>query len=196
MLSEQRKVILVTDGDRIAKNAVETAARNIGARCISASWGNPTKLSGKAIVNEILQTPFDPVVVMVDDRGQQGEGAGERAMHFIANHPAVKVLGVLAVASNTENTDSINVEQSFTNHGVLVKGPVDKNGSRCAREYGLRGDTVEILKDLDIPVIIGIGDIGKMHGADDVLRGAPITTKALQEVLNRSGYSDSKRTNG
>ena len=195
-MSVQRKVILVTDGDRIAKEAVETAARNIGARCISDSWGNPTKLSGKAIVNRILKTPFDPVVIMVDDRGQRGEGAGESVIRYVANHPAIKVLGVLAVASNTEKTDSIDVEQSITNHGVLVKAPVDKNGYRCAREYGLRGDTVEILKDLDIPVVIGIGDIGKMHGADDVLRGAPITTKALQQVLNRSGYCGSDRTNG
>jgi len=195
-LSEQRRVILVTDGDRVAKKAVETAARNIGVRCISSSWGNPTKLSGQAMVANILQTPFDPVVVMVDDRGQRGEGAGERVMHYIANHPAIKVLGVLAVASNTEHADKINVEHSITNHGVLVKDSVDKNGSRCAKEYGLRGDTVEILKDLDIPVIIGIGDIGKMHGADDVLCGAPITTRALQEVLDRSGYYDSDRTNG
>lgn len=43
----KRKVILVTDGDLVAKKAVETASRNIGARCISCSAGNPTRLSGE-----------------------------------------------------------------------------------------------------------------------------------------------------
>ncbi|MEG3070546.1 MAG: stage V sporulation protein AE [Candidatus Syntrophopropionicum ammoniitolerans] len=36
----------------------------------------------------------------------------------------------------------------------------------------LRGDTVEIVDQLNIPLIIGIGDIGKMNGADDVKKGA------------------------
>ncbi|MCL6636019.1 MAG: stage V sporulation protein AE, partial [Peptococcaceae bacterium] len=37
MPAGKRKVIIVTDGDRIAKRAVEVAARNVGARCISCS---------------------------------------------------------------------------------------------------------------------------------------------------------------
>lgn len=193
-MPKQRKVIIVTDGDSSAKKAVEVAARNIGARCISSSWGNPTKLSGKEIARRILETPHDPVVVMVDDRGEQGEGAGERVIHYLANHPDISILGVLAVASNTEHLDSIEVKQSVTDQGKVIDRPVDKNGRPCSKEYGLRGDTVEVLKDLNIPVIIGIGDIGKMYGADNVLHGAPITTKALQEVLNRSGYCDFERT--
>ncbi|HHW49425.1 MAG TPA: stage V sporulation protein AE, partial [Clostridiaceae bacterium] len=44
---EKRKVILVTDGDSVAKEAVEIAASNIGARCISDSAGNPTVLTGQ-----------------------------------------------------------------------------------------------------------------------------------------------------
>ncbi|MEG6616287.1 stage V sporulation protein AE [Peptococcaceae bacterium 1198_IL3148] len=194
-MTEKRRVIIITDGDTLAKNAVEVAARNIGARCISSSAGNPTKLSGREIVKRILQTPYDPVVVMVDDRGWRGEGAGERALRQIAAHPNIEVLGVLAVASNTEGLESIDVNESITSTCRVVDGPVDKDGHRCSKEYGLRGDTVEILRDLDIPVVIGIGDVGKMHGADDAVFGSPVTTKALQEVLERSGYYGNGRSN-
>lgn len=48
--NNKRRVILVTDGDGIAKKAVETAALRIGGRCISKSAGNPTPLSGKKII--------------------------------------------------------------------------------------------------------------------------------------------------
>jgi stage V sporulation protein AE len=66
---DKRKVILVTDGDRIAKGAVEVAAANIGGRCISASAGNPTELEGREIIELIKSAHHDPVVVMVDDMG-------------------------------------------------------------------------------------------------------------------------------
>ena len=36
-----KKVILVTDGDEIAKAAVERAAQNLNLRTISSSAGNP-----------------------------------------------------------------------------------------------------------------------------------------------------------
>jgi stage V sporulation protein AE len=35
-------------------------------------------------------------------------------------------------------------------------------------------------------VIVGIGDPGKMDFNDEIEKGAPITTKALKEVLKRS----------
>jgi stage V sporulation protein AE len=41
-----------------------------------------------------------------------------------------------------------------------------------------------------VPVVIGIGDIGKMDGADDVKKGAPLTTKALRTIMERSGSLD------
>ena len=47
----------------------------------------------------ILQTPHDPVFVMFDDSGLQGEGPGETAMKYVAMHPDIEVLGVIAVAS-------------------------------------------------------------------------------------------------
>jgi stage V sporulation protein AE len=46
---------------------------------------------------------------------------------------------------------------------------------------------VDVLNDIDVPFIVGIGDIGKMDKADDIGRGCPITRKAIEEILIRSG---------
>jgi len=64
-------------------------------------------------------------------------------------------------------------------------GEPEPRGHRC-----LEGDTVDILNKLDVSIVVGLGDIGKMDMADDVSLGAPITTKALEEILYRSGYSN------
>ncbi|HBG17323.1 MAG TPA: stage V sporulation protein AE, partial [Firmicutes bacterium] len=53
----------------------------------------------------------------------------------------------------------------------------------------LKGDTVDILNGLKIPLIVGIGDIGKMGQADDYEQGANITTRAIKEILNFHGLS-------
>lgn len=183
----KRKVILITDGDRIAKGAVEVAARNIGARCISCSAGNPTPRSGEELVELIKTAPRDPVVLMLDDRGFNGTGRGEQAMAYIAGHPEIQVLGVLAVASNTEKVCGCQVDASVSRSGEVIGGPVDKCGE--PKHDLLEGDTVEIIDSLDIPLVIGIGDIGKMDGADEVEKGAPLTTKALKTILDRSGFN-------
>ncbi len=187
-LSEcKRKVILVTDGDRIAKRAVEVAAKNIGARCISASAGNPTRRSGKELVEMIKQAPNDPVVVMLDDRGFNGAGRGEEALAFITAHPEIQVLGVLAVASNTENVSGCTVDASITNSGKVIEGAVDKSGK--PKHDPQEGDTVEIIDKLNLPLVIGIGDIGKMDGADEAGKGAPLTTRAFQTIIEKSGFA-------
>lgn len=186
---QKRNVILVTDGDLVAKTAVEAASRNIGARCISCSAGNPTRLSGEQLVNEIKKAPRDPVVVMLDDRGFLGPGKGERALEHLAGHPEIRVLGVLAVASNTEFAGSVEVDCSVTSGGRLTTAGVDKSGRTISgMSPSLTGDTVEVLENLNFPVIVGIGDIGKMDGADDPSRGAPLTTRAFKEILRRSGF--------
>jgi len=182
----KRKVILITDGDRIAKKAVETAAKNVGARCISCSAGNPTTKSGEELVDLIKTAPSDPVVVMLDDRGYNGMGRGETAMAYIAGHPDIEVLGVLAVASNTENVRGCEVDLSINRNGDFIEGPVDKMG--WPTQSLLEGDTVEVINKLDIPLVIGIGDIGKMDGVDEAERGAPLTTRALKTILDRSGF--------
>ncbi|MEW5952893.1 MAG: stage V sporulation protein AE [Bacillota bacterium] len=189
---QKRKVILVTDGDMVARGAVQQAAANVGARCISQSAGNPTPLSGEELVNLVKQAVCDPVVIMLDDRGSPGAGRGERALAVIARHPDIEVLGVLAVASNTCGAEGVEVDESVTCTGSVVRAPVDKLGEIKNGAGGkLNGDTVDVLNDLSIPVVVGIGDIGKMDGADDITAGAPLTTRALREIIDRSGFNGS-----
>jgi len=184
-------IIAVTDGDKVARKTVETAAHNVGARCISASAGNPTPLTGEQIVDLIKKAAHDPVVVMLDDRGHEGQGRGESALAYLAGHPDINILGVLAVASNSGFDEGAHVNFSIDRQGKLVDGPVDKFG-RSGALVGdeLSGDTVELLNKLNLPVVIGIGDVGKMDGADDFTTGAPLTTKALREILKRSGCAN------
>lgn len=187
---EKRKVILVTDGDGVACRTVEVAAQNIGARCITISSGNPTPLVGEQIVELIKKTPFDPVVVMLDDKGACGFGHGEQAMQIVAKHPDIEVIGAVAVAANTPGTEGVVVDCSITRNGKVIPGPVNKDGEPITSDKDhLEGDTVDILSSLDIPIIIGTGDTGKMEKADDWENGARITTMAMQEILRRSGFN-------
>ncbi|MCX8129268.1 MAG: stage V sporulation protein AE [Clostridia bacterium] len=184
----KRKVIMVTDGDTVAQKAVEIAAGNIGGRCISASAGNPTVLSGEQIIELIKEAPHDPVVVMVDDRGAKGVGDGEAAMETIIESGAVDVLGVVAVSSNGKDCRGINVSCSITKEGkVFEGGAVDKYGNNVG-DKGICGDTLSILRNRKDMIIVGIGDPGKMDYNDDAYNGAPVTTMALKEVMKRSGY--------
>lgn len=178
----KRKVILVTDGDICAQKAVELAAQNIGGRCISKSAGNPTILSGSEIVECIKNAKYDPVVVMVDDRGDIHTGAGEAAMEFIINSPEIDVLGVIAVASNTKDVKGIKINYSVDKKGNIIKKAVDKNGEKKLDKV-LKGDTLDILNTEKVPLIVGIGDPGKMQGCDKFEIGAPIITKAMEEIL-------------
>lgn len=183
----QRNVIIVTDGDSIAKSAVELAAKNIGGRCISLSAGNPTILSGNEIVNLIKIAKYDPVIVMVDDRGDQGEGKGEEALSQIVQNENIKVLGVVAVASNGKDRCGLKVNFSIDKNGNKVKFAVDKYGNTLDHAE-VCGDTLSILQNLkaQIPIVVSIGDPGKMDKKDDIYIGAPITTMALKEILNES----------
>jgi len=185
---KKRKVILVTDGDSVALEAVQVATRNIGGRCISASAGNPTILTGEEIVELIKQAKHDPVVVMVDDRGRKGIGPGESAMQIIIEDKNIDVLGVVAVSSKGKDCNGLKVTCSITKDGRVVEGAVDKYGNEVASGK-ICGDTLSVLRSLKVPVIVGIGDPGKMDYNDEILKGAPITTKALKEILKRSGYS-------
>ncbi|KAB2951725.1 stage V sporulation protein AE [Heliorestis acidaminivorans] len=185
--SRIRKVIVVTDGDKRAREAVEIATKEIGGRCISQSAGNPTPLDGETLAELILSSRHDPVVVMVDDKGHVGSGKGERALQYLVQHPQIKVIGALAVASKTPDVAGIHVDESIDNQGHIVRGPVDKDGNVEASNHRyLEGDTVESLNKLAIPFIVGIGDLGKMKGADRLELGAPITTKALKEILRQA----------
>ncbi|MFP3124376.1 stage V sporulation protein AE [Ectobacillus funiculus] len=186
----RRRVILVTDGDEYALRAIEYVAKEFGGRCISASQSNPTRLTGEQLVQLILQTPHDPVFILFDDSGYIGEGPGEQALQYVANHAQIDVLGVLAVASNTHHHEWTRVDVSIDRNGHLTEYGVDKSGLADVELGRINGDTVYCLDKLNVPIIIGIGDIGKMYGNDDVKRGSPITKQAIELILERSGYYD------
>ncbi len=180
------RVILITDGDKVARRAVEMAATRLGMRCISASAGNPTPLSGPDLVELIKLAAYDPVLVMVDDKGNPGRGPGESALAYICAHEDIKVLGAIAVASNTRRAHGTRVDVSVTRDGRVIDGPVDKNGFPDAHRRTLQGDTVDVLTNIDLPVVVGIGDPGKMDGADCLKEGCAVTVKAIMEVVCRT----------
>ncbi|AIM15502.1 MULTISPECIES: stage V sporulation protein AE [Neobacillus] len=186
-----RRVILVTDGDEYTKRALESIARKIGGRCISKSQGNPSKLSGPELVKLIKKAPHDPVLVMFDDSGIIGEGAGETALRYVATHQDIEVLGVVAVAAKTKNKEWTKVDVSIDREGELTPYGVDKFGIADLEVGRINGDTVYCLDELNIPFIVGIGDIGKMARRDSYELGCPITEKAVELILERSGFFES-----
>mgnify|MGYP001232476283 CR=1 FL=1 len=185
---KKRKVIIITDGDETARASAEVVARKVGGRCISLSGFAPRTLTGKEIVELILKAPKEPIFVMVDDKGLSARGMGERILTYIAKHPAIEILGVVAVASNTKKVEGTPVDFSITKTGEKTKFPVDKYGNSVPTEGFLKGDTVDVLKELNIPIVVGTGDIGKQDGADDLRKKAPVTLEAVEEILHRSGF--------
>lgn len=193
-INKKIRVILVTDGDKVAQQAVETIGSSLGLRCISASAGNPTPISGKKIVELLKTVPYDPVLVMFDDKGHSEKAEGEQALEYVANHPDIEVLGAVAVASNTTGIDGVHADACIDCQGHVIDLSVDKKGEiktkkECICQPVITGDTVDVLNDVEIPVIIGVGDIGKMDKHDDLSRGAPITRRAIEEILKRSDIS-------
>lgn len=187
-MGSKRRIIVVTDGDKRAQEAVERAGKNLHLRTISASAGNPTPLMGEELLLLIQQAKHDPVLVMVDDCGNPATGYGEQALEYLANHSDIEILGVVAVAANAEEVDGVKVDFSVSRDCKIVDGPVLKDGQPEALGHlYVEGDTVDILNDIDVPLIVGIGDIGKMDGRDSQATGCAITTRAIQEILNRSG---------
>ncbi|MDR7072604.1 stage V sporulation protein AE [Fictibacillus barbaricus] len=192
----KKRVIFITDGDLYALRVAEHAAEQIGGRCISQSWGNPTRKSGHELVEMIRQTPFDPVLVMFDDCGFKGEGPGEQAMRIIHQQPDLEVIGAVAVASKTHFAEWTKVHCSIDRYGELTEFGIDKSGLPDLETGRINGDTVYILDELNLPIVIGMGDIGKMAGHDSVEKGAPITMKAINLILERSkGHGEHKKEN-
>ena len=141
-------------------------AKEIGGRCISMSHGNPTVLTGPEIVKLIKKADHDPVLVMFDDSGFIGEGAGEKALKYVATHKDIEVLGIIAVASRTRKEEWTRVDVCIDRDGSITAKGVDKYGIQEMEEGRLNGDTVYCLDELDVPIIVGIGDIGKMARKD------------------------------
>jgi stage V sporulation protein AE len=190
-----KKVIIVTDGDLSAQLAVERAAFELGLFFLKETGGNPTQLSGPEVVKLILEAPYDPVVIMVDDKGRRGLGPGEMVVNYILKCPEVVILGVVAVASDTK-VRGIVVDFSVTADGRLVKGPVDKNGwEEQLDHHRLEGDTIEIFRNKPKLLVLGCGDLGKMGGRDAVGHGAMITRKCFEEIMIRSTPSQDNTGN-
>lgn len=188
-----RQVIIVTDGDEYARRSIEHVAAEIGGRTISLSSGNPSTLSGPEIVKLINMAENEPVFVMFDDSGLAGEGPGEAALKYVATHSDIEVLGIIAVASNIHHSEWTRVDVCIDRDGELTPYGVDKFGIQELERGKIYGDTVYCLDSLDVPVIVGIGDIGKMARRDHYKNGAPITKKAAELILERSGFYDRKR---
>lgn len=186
-MKPRKKVILITDGDESAKKAVQHVAKEIGGRCISSSAGNPSVLGGQELVDLIHKTPYDPILVMFDDCGYKMEGPGEQALRYVVTDPTVEVIGAIAVASHTHFAEWTKVDVSIDRFGNLTEFGVDKNGLQDIELGRIDGDTVYILDELEIPIVVGVGDIGKMGGFDTVEKGSPITRKAVELILERRG---------
>lgn len=185
---DKRKVIIVTDGDQIAKQALEKAAEQLGVRSISLSAGNPSPFGGPEVVDLVKQAAYDPVIVMFDDCGDEKEGIGEQSLKYVATHPEIDVIGAIAVASNCKRSKGTPVHVAVDRNGRIISSPVDKSG-HILYDQPLRifGDTLEVLNEVSVPFVVGIGDLGKMQQQDEVKIGAPVTTKALQLILSRFG---------
>ncbi|WP_290585471.1 stage V sporulation protein AE [Alicyclobacillus sp.] len=175
-------MIVVTDGDDLARRALKMAARQLRARVISRSAGNPTPLSGEELVRWVGRARYDPVIVMFDDNGYGGRGDGERAMAALVRHPSIEVMGALAVASNTAWAEGVRVDFSVDCMRRRVAGAVDKDGYPTGEDT-LYGDTVGSVRKLGIDLVVGIGDIGKMGGRDAPERASPVTTEALRLLM-------------
>jgi stage V sporulation protein AE len=179
-------LIVVTDGDATAWRAVRQASEALGLHPLEASRGNPTRADAEAIVKAAAaHRGTDPVVVMVDDQGDADKGPGERVLERLLQDRRVRVLGVVAVASNTDGVSGVVPDGSVGQGGVAVQGAVNKAGKPDGRR--LIGDTVDVLKGAPTSVpIIGLGDPGKMGGHDRPQDGVPATRAALAEVLKRA----------
>jgi stage V sporulation protein AE len=183
----KRRVILITDGDKYAQEAIEAAGKDLGCHIVSRSAGNPTPLTGPEIVEEIMKSPHEPILVMFDDCGFNGIGQGEEALQYVAKHPNIVPLGAIAVASNSYAQEWTHVDLSIDRYGNLTPFGVDKEGLPDIEYARIVGDTVYSLDQLNLPIIVGVGDIGKLHGVDEAKNGAPITKQAIELILERSG---------
>ncbi|QQK79811.1 stage V sporulation protein AE [Salicibibacter cibi] len=180
-----KQIIYVTDGDAAAAKAVATATKTIGIGCLTLSGGNPTNCTYEQLLKSINETTDEIIVLLFDDAGQPYEGRGETLMIRLANEKEINVIGALAVASTERSGDWTKVDVSVDRYGKLSERGVDKEGFRDIEENRIHGDTVYCLDQLPIPVIVGIGDLGKMGGRDDSKRGAPVTATALQVIIER-----------
>lgn len=182
----KKQVILITDGDDSAKAAVKHVANELGLHFLAESSGNPTKISGTELVNLILKADEHIVLALFDDCGFPDEGPGEAILAHVVHSPQIEVLGAIAVASESYSHEWTRVDVSIDRNGNITEYGVDKGGIIDTEIGRIKGDTVSVLDQLSIPIIVGVGDIGKMGNRDSVEKGAPITKLAVELILERS----------
>lgn len=180
------EMIVVTDGDRTAWHAVQAASASLGLVPVALSRGNPTPVDAQRIIDAARAQSHGPVVVMVDDQGDGGAGSGEVVLADLLRDEEVRVLGVVAVASNTRGVEGVVPDVSVDQKAHESGRAVDKDG--LVADGPLLGDTVDVLRDAAPGVVIvGLGDPGKMQGQDALADGVPATRAALAAVLARAG---------
>ncbi|MFP7169451.1 stage V sporulation protein AE [Terribacillus sp. 7520-G] len=182
-----KKVILITDGDAYAKRTIDYLAKKLGGTSLSHLADNPMTIDADVMKNAIHSADDEPVYVLLDDGGVPGIGKGEKLLKAINDDPGIEVIGALAVASHTQNQEWSRVSFSIDQDGELLPYGVDKEGVITEELGRINGDTVYLLDQLDLPLVIAIGDIGKMHGKDAIELGSPITEQALRIILEREG---------
>ena len=185
-MNRKKPVIILTDGDQTAYQALTKACSDLKCHPLKASEGNPTPLNGPELLKAIREAPQAPVVVMVDDRGDAGRGHGEAALDDLLASPDIHVLGVVAVAANTHPVQGASVDMSVDQTGHLIHQAVDKDGRRTTGHI-VKGDTVDVLQSYS-GMIVGLGDPGKMEGHDSIGHDVPATKRAIEEILRRGGY--------
>jgi len=183
---DSKRVIVVTDGDAYARNALEYLAKRIGGTCLTHLAGNPTTATKDEMLYAIQGAEQEPIYVLFDDAGVPGVGLGEQVLVELANEPIVDIIGAIAVASHTRSLEWSRFDFAIDGGGELVPYGVDKEGVPEMEIGRISGDTVYCLDHLEIPTIVAIGDIGKMRGQDDIEKGAPITRKAIELILERA----------
>ncbi|MCD8508944.1 MAG: stage V sporulation protein AE [Bacillus sp. (in: Bacteria)] len=182
----KKQVILITDGDDSARAAVKHVADSLDLHFLAESSGNPSKISGSELIKLIQKAKKDIVLVMFDDCGFPDEGPGEHVLTQVVISPHLEILGAIAVASESFSHEWTRVDVSIDRNGTITEYGVDKGGIIDTEKGRIRGDTVSVLDQLALPIIVGIGDIGKMGNRDSVERGAPITKLAVELILERS----------
>lgn len=181
----KKRVVIFTDGDQAAREAIKVACANVGAYPLTITAGNPSPLTGEEVLFLIKSCPHDPIVVMVDDGGWVGKGKGESIISYLLEaQDDIDLLGVVAVAAATRHTRGIKVDYSLTRMGAEVGAPVNKLGyPEAAGHQYLEGDTTELLLLQNGIRIVGCGDLGKMDWQDNPKEGAPVTTECLRTIL-------------
>ncbi|MFB1050446.1 stage V sporulation protein AE [Paraliobacillus sp. JSM ZJ581] len=193
---KRKEIIIITDGDHYAREAIKYVSKQLGGTALITLADNPSKITPSEMIHAIKQASTKLVYVLIDDAGFSGVGAGEIILQALANDQSIVIIGAVAVAAHTKNKEWTRINFSIDRDGNVINDGVNKAGIPTYERGRINGDTVYLLDQLAIPTIVGVGDIGKMDGHDDVSKGCPITTKAIELILERRQQGhDEKNSN-